>query len=253
VQKALEIDPQLPEAHTTRAIIAVTYDWRPSEADRIAQRAIELAPSYAPAYYAQSIARLAVLRIDDAARSALKSVELDPLSVPMNYFVGFVYQGGRRPALALEHFHKTLELDPSDGYGTLDSVAQEYETLGRDADAIATYLKAQQINGGNLRDIEECREAARRRGLTGYWEKKLELEQRKGWSGWHFDAFHFASLHAKVGHRDEALRWLRTAYDARSTALWMLNVNKNLDSIRDDSRFRELQRLVGIPRVELAR
>jgi hypothetical protein len=48
--------------------------------------------------------------------------------------------------------------------------------------------------------------------------KDARLEQRKGWSGWHVDAFNLASLHARVGHTDEALRWLRTAYDARSTA-----------------------------------
>ncbi len=47
VTKALELDPDLPEAHTARGVILATYDWNWAEAEREFKRSLELDPKIA--------------------------------------------------------------------------------------------------------------------------------------------------------------------------------------------------------------
>jgi tetratricopeptide (TPR) repeat protein len=187
-------------------------------------------------------------RIDDAAASGLRSVELDPLSGPLNFFSGFVYACGRRPEAAMVQFRKLYDLDP-DSTDAHWGFAFAYEKLGRYDEAVREKLYLRKASGDSDRDIQQLRDAYRRSGLRGYWQTELDLMLRKPWSGWHVDAFRLAQWHARLGHADEAVRWLRTAYKARSTALWMLNLSSEFDGMRDDPRFKELQRDVGMPRV----
>jgi tetratricopeptide (TPR) repeat protein len=248
VRKALEIDPTLAEAYTAEALITLSFDWRPIEAERIVTRAIDLSPNLATAHYVRAACLLGMGRIDEAAASALRSVELDPLSAPLNFFSGFVYACGRRPEAAMVQFRKLYDLDPN----STDAhwgFAFAYEKLGRYDEAVREKLYLRKASGDNDRDIQQLRDAYRHRGLRGYWQTELDLMLRKPWSGWHVDAFTLAQWHARLGHVDEALRWLRTAYEARSTALWMLNLSSEFDGMRDDPRFKELQRDVGMPRV----
>lgn len=49
-EKALELDPNLPDAHKARAVIAVDGDWDLEKAQRHFEKALELQPGYAAAH-----------------------------------------------------------------------------------------------------------------------------------------------------------------------------------------------------------
>lgn len=78
--RALDLDGDLAEAHTTlgSAVIQYDYDWE--VAGRHFRRAIELNPGYATGHqwYAEYLS--AVGRMDEAVEEARKAAELDPLS-----------------------------------------------------------------------------------------------------------------------------------------------------------------------------
>jgi len=63
----------------------------------------------------------------------------------------------------------------------------------------------------------------------------------------HVSPYHFAIIHAALGHRDEAFKELEESFRARSEALVWLKVDPRLDSIRTDPRFIDLQRRVNLP------
>ena len=80
VQKALDLDDQLPEAHNSLARLLYLFnrDWE--GADREFKRALELDHNYAPAHHWYSMYLAVEGRKEQALAEAEKASELDPLS-----------------------------------------------------------------------------------------------------------------------------------------------------------------------------
>jgi hypothetical protein len=83
-------------------------------------------------------------------------------------------------------------------------------------------------------------------GWKGALTKGIEarLAQRKGG---YFSAYQVAVLYADLGDKDQAFRWLNTAYHGRDANLVSLKTDFLLDPIRSNPRFAELVRKVGLP------
>jgi hypothetical protein len=60
-------------------------------------------------------------------------------------------------------------------------------------------------------------------------------------------AYWIASMYAELGEKDQAFRWLDTAYQERELFLLGLKTDFSFDPIRSDPRFAELVRRVGLP------
>ncbi|MCI0408011.1 MAG: protein kinase, partial [Acidobacteria bacterium] len=92
VEKALELDPSLPEAHKVRGLIAMNHDWNRKEAEEGLARALELSPSSAEAHLWNAW-RLALLEAQyDQALIELEEAErLNPLNLQVKTQIGYVY------------------------------------------------------------------------------------------------------------------------------------------------------------------
>ena len=113
VERALAIDPDLPEAHTSLAFIRVSNDWNWAEAEREFRRALDLDP-------AQTLARLylswlMVLQGDRAGAviEARRAQELEPLSPLVNAGLAHTLFLARRYDQAVAECEKSLEVDPN--------------------------------------------------------------------------------------------------------------------------------------------
>ena len=60
-------------------------------------------------------------------------------------------------------------------------------------------------------------------------------------------AHNFANAYAWGKDKDKTIEYLNKAYDERERQLLLLKVTKTWDFVRDDPRFKELVRKVGIP------
>ena len=58
--------------------------------------------------------------------------------------------------------------------------------------------------------------------------------------------FQGAVLYAKVGNKDKAFECLEKSYQRRESWMSLLKVEPGLDSLRDDPRFDELIKRVGL-------
>ncbi len=112
-RKALQLDNKLAEAHTSMGLVKLFYDWDWSAAEREFKRATDLNPGYASAHHAYAVYLTAMGRFDEAIAEIKRAQELDPLSIPISAFVGWVYLHARQYDLAMEEYRKTLELDPN--------------------------------------------------------------------------------------------------------------------------------------------
>ena len=70
-----------------------------------------------------------------------------------------------------------------------------------------------------------------------------QAQRKTGYSS----AYKIAQLYADLGNKDQAFKWLNTAYQERDFFLYGLKTDFVLDPIRSDSRFAELVRKVGLP------
>lgn len=112
IAKALEIDPDLAEAHTTRALILL-HDFNLRDSEKEFKKAIELKPSYATAHQWYYHLLLPEQRYDEALSQIEKALELDPFSVVINLNHAEYYALRKDYAKALDLHKKALELDPN--------------------------------------------------------------------------------------------------------------------------------------------
>jgi TolB-like protein/Tfp pilus assembly protein PilF len=111
--KALEIDPQLAEAHCALGDVSKGFDWEWSRAEASYREAVKFNSNYAVVHqwYANLLSILE--RHDEAISEAEEARYIDPLSAPTAGFVGFTLYRARRFDEALRAARKAMELDPS--------------------------------------------------------------------------------------------------------------------------------------------
>ena len=113
VDRALALDPNLPEAYTSLAVIKLANDWNLPAAARAFTRALELEPRQAVTrvYYSW----LLVLQ-NDAATAMVqirRAQEIEPLSPLVNAGAGHTLYLARRYDEAIVECEKCLEIDPN--------------------------------------------------------------------------------------------------------------------------------------------
>jgi len=83
-------------------------------------------------------------------------------------------------------------------------------------------------------------------GWKGALTKAIETRQAQRKTSYS-STYGIAQLYADLGDKDQAFRWLDTAYQERDLYLLGLKTDFLLDPLRSDSRFAELVRKVGLP------
>src|SRR5881392_3381628 len=241
-QKALELDPELPEAHLSLACaLGGAFDWRNAQIEF--DRAIELNPNLAWAYeiYAWFLGGLG--RLDEAIAKDKKAIELDPLNSFFQSALAYFLYHARRYDDAIVQIKKTLELDPA---STLARHLLGCCLLwkGDTAGAIAEFQRSKIVVTG-----------AWYQGLLGYAyaisgdrlkaEQMLrELEQMA--KRQYVSTTAFADIHLGLGEKEKALDWLEKSYQDQESACWYLTVDPIYDSVRNEPRFQALLKKVRL-------
>ena len=250
--KALEIDDQLAEAHTSLGIIKFFYDWDWAGAECDFKHAIALNANYATTHHIYAVLLGALRRYEESIAEARRALEVDPLSVPVNNIVAMMYRAAGLYDEAIEQFKKTLEMNPLMSLSR-NCLGAVYELKGMTDEAVEQYLRAREIIGRNADELAALRQAYENSGMQGFHAKSLEFAEAR-WDGWHVGAFEIAALHAALGHKDRAMEYLEKAYEARSGILVWFNMGSPsvgaghaFSSLRSHPPFLDLLRRMGLP------
>ncbi|MCI0612686.1 hypothetical protein L0244_06825, partial [bacterium] len=111
--RALEIDDQLAEAHSSLANVLFLIEWNFRQGEKEFKHAIELNPNYATSYQWYSNALNARGEFESGMTMIRRAQELDPLSLIITENVGWQLYSYEKYDEAVRQFQKTLELDPS--------------------------------------------------------------------------------------------------------------------------------------------
>ncbi len=243
--RALEIDDTLGEAHAILADGLHLYEWNWSAAEREFKRAIELNPNYAEAHHAYSHYLLERGRVAESLAESKWNLELDPLSPATNLHLGWHYLYSRQYDQAITQELKTLEMDPNYARAYL-YLAEAYAQKGMFNEAVEAYLKHRMFDGASPEIIVALKAAYTKAGMTGYWQKSLELKLEESKSK-RVSPYDIAALFARLGEKEQALEMLAKAYAERSQALVGLNLDFAFDNLRAEPRFKGLVQRVGLP------
>jgi eukaryotic-like serine/threonine-protein kinase len=247
-RKALELDATLARPHAVLGVNEMDYDWDFAGGEAESKKAFELDPNDATGHwqYAYNIALIGG-REQEALAEVNRAHQLDPLTPVISTVAGFVHVLARQYDEAIVVCKKVANENPTfalahnclrDAYWGKDMYPQVIE----EAKAFG------QLSGD--RDESEFASALeqgfRSTGWKGALRKGIETREAQRKTR-HSSAYEIAALYVELGEKDQAFRWLDTAYQERDYSLLGLKTDYSLDPIRSDPRFAELVRKVGLP------
>jgi TolB-like protein/DNA-binding winged helix-turn-helix (wHTH) protein/Tfp pilus assembly protein PilF len=244
-RRALEIDPTLAEAETPLATLKFNYDWDWSGSEDDFQHAIQLNPSYATAYQRYSLFLMAMGRFQDGFNQINKARELDPLSISINFSLGWRLYLARQYDRAIAQLRNTLEMDPSYELPHL-VLGQAYEEKGTFDLAIPELQKAVELSHGTPLMVSALAHAHARAGNKEEAEKLLAQLERDAKTKY-VSPYYFAIVYLGLGDNEQAMNWLEKAFADRSNGLVFMRVEPELDRLRSNPRFLALQQRLKFP------
>jgi TolB-like protein/DNA-binding winged helix-turn-helix (wHTH) protein/Tfp pilus assembly protein PilF len=256
--KALQLDEDLAEAHTSLAEVELILDWNWSGAEREFKRAIELNPNYSPAHVWYAHYLVAMGRFDESIAEVRRSLELDPCSQFTMDFAEWAFYLARHFDLSVEQSRKSLELAPEFPWAHYD-LGLVYERTGRTSEAIQEFMKTEELFGLSQDRLAQLRRVYHQSGEKDYWRKILAICQEGSkrprkfarTTGYgHCDYMQnadVAAVQVRLGEFNAALESLERGYTNHETELIYLKVDPSWDDLRSDARFQDLIHRVGLP------
>jgi eukaryotic-like serine/threonine-protein kinase len=237
-ERAVQLDPSLAEAQTSRARIASdTRQW--AEAESAFSRAIALNPNYATVHHWQAMYLAEVGRLGDALAAIRRAQAVDPLSLIINTEVGrLLYFAGDYDA-AIEQLSHTLELDP--GFALAHShLGSVLLAKGRFSDAMHAIRKAAAA-GGAMPALNLARAYA----LTGDRKNAEALLREILDAPTPVQPYALAVLYVTRDDHEQAIDWIERGV-AQPGGGWFLPVNPVFRPLQTHPRFRALLRRLQI-------
>src|SRR5215467_159253 len=242
VRKALELDPELAEAHILLADMdRIQWQWAEAEAEY--KRALEQNSSDASAHVGFAHWLLSQGRTDEALASAKRGRELDPLAVSGDD-IGWILFQSHRYDEAIQEYRSALAVRPDDA-NILWDFGFALIANGKPEEAIPVLEKAVSLSDRSPGIIGVLIRAYAHAGRRADALRLLaELKKRK--QAGYVPAAAFVNAYLGLGEKDEAFTWLERAYQEHSNILLFLKVHPYFDPLRNDPRFKDLLRRVGL-------
>jgi serine/threonine protein kinase/Tfp pilus assembly protein PilF len=238
-EKAVTLNTNCALGHSVLATVRL-FELHWTGADKSRKRALTLAPNSEDILLTSALNLAVMGRPEDALAELDKARRVAPGSAShlRMHSWGWVYSWSGEYDRALKIFDQF----PSDGHWGDEQHAQAYWGKEDYTNAIRLERKAALEGGRDTNDVNQEFDALEKALMDGgkqaYWKRKLEFETLKtGEDHW----MRMAAAHARLGLRDEAFADLRRAKEETPPNFALgINTNPNLDSLREDQRFRGL-------------
>jgi serine/threonine protein kinase/Flp pilus assembly protein TadD len=242
--RALQLDSTSAEAHTSLAYGTFLYEWNWPAAEASFRRAIAVNPNYATAHhwYADFLAGRG--RLDESLREMRRAHELDPLSRIIGVELGWVHYLMHRTKEAEAQVRRTLALDRNYAHGYMIFGLIQIQA-GDPRAAIASLRRATELGDFYPHISGALASAYAASGNRAAALREL-ADLRKRSMNEYVPPFAFAVIHAGLGEKARGLDWLKRGVAERDIFLPENFFDPLLDPLREEPRFKEVERRMGL-------
>jgi serine/threonine-protein kinase len=245
-RRALEIDPGLQEAQAELTLIWACLDRDWDAAEESARIAVTRRPAYWLAHGHYAFLLAAQGRFDEAVAEVRREQALEPLSLVVHHHVAWVSLLARRYDEAIAECRSAIEMDAT--FATMHMwMGVGLSQKGMHDEAIASLDEAVKCMGGPV--AIGVGAAAHAYAMAGRLDdaRRRVADLKDARSTRYVEPYGIALGCAGLGDHDGAIEWLEHAY--REHSLWLVLWGKGdprLDVLRNDSRFQDLMRRLGL-------
>jgi len=248
--KAVELDDNLAEAHTSLAFVTFFGKWDAPGADREFKRALVLNPNDARAHHWYATFLLTIRRIPEALSQIETARRLDPSSVSILADKGLMLSAAGQTDEALTLLKQIQDTDPT--FASLHRYLSEiYFNRGDYAGYLSEWEKTALLTQDQqeLTLVRAARDGFAKAGSLGMLENTLRLQKQLYEKG-SVPAYALAVTCARLGKKQEAFQYLEIAYDKHENHLLYLPSEGAFKDLRDETEYRTLIRRIS-PSVEV--
>ncbi|MBK7080804.1 MAG: tetratricopeptide repeat protein [Betaproteobacteria bacterium] len=251
VTRALELDPDLAEAHTALGLVRFFFEWDWEGADAALRRALELNPGSQAANEEFGNFLITMGRLDEGFTRTSEATRLDPLSVgPVhNLAILAMIRGDYDQAAA--GFRRAIDIDPNWTWG-YTKLARTLARQGNCEEALAQAEIAERRLAGGAAPLSwswlgvtyaTCGDTVRARQML---ERLHALEEKQ-----YVDPVTFAQVHGALGEVEVALDWYEKAFADRTPNMVFTAILPGLSpELVGNPRYQAIVDRMGFPRAE---
>ncbi|MDX6303550.1 MAG: hypothetical protein QOI77_519, partial [Blastocatellia bacterium] len=243
--RALELDPTLAEAHAAMADSLAIGDWNWTESEREFKRSIELDPnvSYTHLAYAGSYLTAAG-RAEEVVSESERALELEPVSLINNTVMASSLVYGRKFERALTQARKSFDLDQNFPLSRL-WLGLALIANGKYDEAIALGSEGPQQSSTRWTILCPTALAHARAGHPAEARKIIgelkEIEKTQ-----YVRTYYVAMIYAALGDKDNAFVELENSFRDKDCYLPRARVDPFMDPLREDARFKDMMKRMGL-------
>jgi len=243
-QRAIELDPDLAEAHASLADVLLHFDRDWQGADREYRRSIQCNPDYALGYHWYANLLSARGQHEAAHMSIMHALEINPVSIITLVWAGVTSHLAHQFDDAIRHYQNALELDPQFIWAHM-YMAQALEQKGDLKEALREFETTNRLAGGN-----NCVKAmkAHAHAVAGDASSAQEIlhELKSAPSRKCMPSYDIAATYAALGDAQQVVAWLLRACNERNMKLFTLTQDPRFDPLRRRSDFKQIVDQMGL-------
>ncbi len=236
--KALELDPNLAEAHAALGLIQLNYDWDWAGAEASLQQALDLAPGNAEILAQMGLLQRYLGNMDTSIELSRRALDLDPLALVGYHQLGLALTWNQQLDAALVIYVRLLTMNPA---FTAANLARSRILLvqGKMQEAMAAaeaeaepFWHAYAV----LINLYAQKRTAEADALLPDFIAQNE----------HDAAYQISQIYGFRGDRDQVFEWLERAYAQRDGGLPEILYDPMMTQFSDDPRWAEVLKKVGL-------
>ena len=243
-ERALQLDPQLTEAHAVLANVAFSYDWNFDTAEREFQQAVALGPNNPIPHIWYGQYCIVRNRLSQALEENSRALDLDPVSPLFNTVRAEIHYHARNFDAAIDQARRTIEQYPTYplAYIWLGSAYRQKKMY---REALDSFSQGRRLSGDHPAMIALYGHTLAVSGDAAGARKALAELQHVAQSRY-VSSLYFAAVYMGLGEKTTALDWLDRAYQERNDRLVYLGVDPMADPLRSEPRFTALLHKIGV-------
>jgi TolB-like protein len=241
IGRALELDPNLAEAHAELGHIRMVYDLDLKSAETSFARALRINPASTMAHHYMGLMHIARGNLTEALANIQRAQALEPLALNFNANIGMVLYYSRRYEEAIAQLEITLGMEA--GFDHARSIlGRAYLRLGKPDRAMEEFGRRHSTTIGSAADLPAALAfSGKIAEATVELNKLIAAEKTR-----YVAAYDIATIWAALENKTEAFSWLEKAIDQRAQPINFLGVDPAFDGLRADPRFAQTLKRLGM-------